>query len=424
MTRLKKAPVVAAGLVLAALAGCGGDAALRTITANDVSRQLPATDAPVGTVADAITAFGYRLETSAFPAGQNSVISPLSIAYAFAMARAGAGGETAAQIDKVFGFPGAGLPDAFNSITGQVVTADTPPAEKSKPNEDGTPRPPVVCLGSALFPQDGQTIGKPFLRTLAAQYGAGVHPVDFASGEAAGPINKWVSQETAGRIKKLFDSLPSETRLVLANTVYLRADWARSLFAQEPSTTRPFTRTDGTTAQVPMINGQDQLRYASGTAWQAGEVPYAGGQLAMRILLPASGKAPGPLLAPATMSAVNAALREQDVTLSLPRWDFASDLDLKSALEPLGLTVPFHAGADFNGISPGFYVDQAQHRANITVDEWGTEAAAVTGLSFATAARAPSKIQLTVDHPFAFAIVHTPTGVPLFMGQVADPSVH
>jgi serine protease inhibitor len=28
-------------------------------------------------------------------------------------------------------------------------------------------------------------------------------------------------------------------------------------------------------------------------------------------------------------------------------------------------------------------LDQAVHRANITVDEWGTEAAAVTGLGFA-----------------------------------------
>ena len=49
---------------------------------------------------------------------------------------------------------------------------------------------------------------------------------------------------------------------------------------------------------------------------------------------------------------------------------------------------------------------------------------AVTGMVFATAGHAPPKIQLTVDRPFAFAIVHTATGVPLFMGQVADPSAH
>jgi len=26
------------------------------------------------------------------------------------------------------------------------------------------------------------------------------------------------------------------------------------------------------------------------------------------------------------------------------------------------------------------------------------------------------------DHPFAFAIVHEPTGTPLFIGRVADPT--
>jgi serpin B len=173
-----------------------------------------------------------------------------------------------------------------------------------------------------------------------------------------------------------------------------------------------------------MMHSQDELRYATGTGWQAVEVPYAGGQLAMRILLPAPGQAPGPLLAPKTMSAVAAALHTDNVGLSLPRWDFASDLDLVPALKALGLTLPFTANADFNGISPGLFVDQAIHRANITVDEWGTEAAAVTGISFATAGKAPAKIQMTVDRPFAFAIVHTSTGVPLFMGQVADPSAH
>jgi serpin B len=415
---------VAAGLVVATVGACGGSPAIPTLSGDNVSRQQPAANAPVGAVAEAITGLGYRLESSAFPAGRNSVVSPLSIAYAFAMARAGAGGETAVQLDKVFGFPSTGLHDAFNAITRQVVTADVPPARPPGPRKDGTPQPSVVCVGNGLFPQHGQPIGEPFLHTLAAQYGTGVHPVDFAAGKAGDVINQWVSQQTAGRIKKLFDSLSPGTKLVLANTVYLRADWAQSLFAEEAVGTQPFNRADGTAVTVPTMHGQNQLRYAADRDWQAVEVPYAGGQLAMRILLPAPDVAPGKLLAPATMSAVTAALQTKDVALSLPRWDFASDLDLAAALKTLGLTLPFTSAADFGAISPGLYVDQAVHRANITVDEWGTEAAAVSGLAFATAGRAPSKIQVTVDRPFAFAIVHTPTGVPLFMGQVADPSAH
>jgi serpin B len=416
--------VVSAGLVLAVAGACAANPSIETLRAGSVSRQQPAADAPVREVAAAITGLGYRLETSAFPAGQNGVLSPLSIAYAFAMARAGAGGATAAQLDRVLGFPPAGLPDAVNAITRQVVTADVPPLAPARPRTDGQPRPTVVSVGNGVFPQRGLPIGEPFLHLLAAQYGAVVHPVDFAGGRVSELINQWADRQTAGRIKKVFDALPPDTKLVLANTVYLRADWARAIFAEDPVTDQPFTRLDGTTVAAPMMHGQGQLRYAAGTGWQAVEVPYADGHLAMRILLPAPKQAPGRLLAPATMSAVTAALKPADVGVTMPRWDFGSNLDLVPALRALGLTEPFGATADFAAISPGLRVDQAMHRATITVDEWGTEAAAVTGLAFATAAKPPPAIELTVDRPFAFAVLDTATGVPLFMGQVADPSVH
>jgi serpin B len=413
---------LAAGLVLVTLAACGGSPTVPTLTVEDVSRQQPAKGAPVGGVAEAITKLGYQLESRA--ADRNFVVSPLSIAYAFAMVRAGAGGETAAQLDQVLGFPPTGLHDAFNAITRQVVTADTPPAKPRKRGKDGAPQPPVVCVGNALFPQQRQPIGEQFLRTLAAQYGTGVHPVDFAAGKATDVIDEWARRQTAGRIKKVFDSLSPNTKLVLANTLYLRADWARSVFAQGSVTQDPFSRADAGTVRVPTMHAEAELRYAAAAGWQAVEVPYEGEQLAMRILLPPPGQAPGRMLAPETMSAVTAALHTDYIGVSLPRWEFASDLDLIPALQALGLALPFTPAADFTAISPGLYVYQAIHRANITVDEWGTEAAAVTGLAMAVSGKVPPKIQVTVDRPFAFAIVHTATGVPLFMGQVADPSAH
>ena len=145
--------------------------------------------------------------------------------------------------------------------------------------------------------------------------------------------------------------------------------------------------------------------------WQAVEVPYDRGQLAMRILLPAPGRAPAAMLAPRAMAAVAAKLQKRYLALTLPRWDFSADLDLAAALRGLGLTAPFRPGADLAGIAPGLYVQQAVHRANITVDEWGTEAAAVTGLSFPTAARMPPQLRMDVNRPFALAIVHVATDV-------------
>ncbi|HKD98252.1 MAG TPA: serpin family protein, partial [Micromonosporaceae bacterium] len=216
-----------ATLVASQVAGCGkgGAPAVKApelLMADGVSRQPAPADAPVGAVTDGMTAFAYALCRASANASRNWVASPVSIATAFAMARVGARGSTASQLDKVFGYPSSGRDEAFNAITRAVVTAGVPPKPSgSKPKLDAPPRPPVVCVGNALFTDERLKIGADFLRTLAAQYGAGARPVDFGSPSAAEKINSWVSQQTAGRINKLFDQLDPATLLVLANTVYL-----------------------------------------------------------------------------------------------------------------------------------------------------------------------------------------------------------
>jgi serpin B len=85
---------------------------------------------------------------------------------------------------------------------------------------------------------------------------------------------------------------------------------------------------------------------------------------------------------------------------------------------------PFDAAvADFSGIAePPLWIGDAIHRATITVDELGTEAAAVTGLAFPRSARPSPDAVIRADRPFAFVILDTRERMPLFLGQVADPS--
>ncbi|MDQ2750828.1 MAG: serpin family protein, partial [Actinomycetota bacterium] len=108
----------------------------------------------------------------------------------------------------------------------------------------------------------------------------------------------------------------------------------------------------------------------------------------------------------------------------LPRWDTATDLALVGPLSRLGMVEVFSAGADLGGIAPNLFVSDAIHRANVTVDEAGTEAAAVTGIAMrATAMREGSPIVMQADRPFAWAVVHEPTGTAIFAGHVTNPSV-
>lgn len=86
------------------------------------------------------------------------------------------------------------------------------------------------------------------------------------------------------------------------------------------------------------------------------------------------------------------------------------------------MSAPF-TGADFSAMTDEpVSIGQAVHRANITVDEWGTEAAAITALGFAVSAPPEPEATVRADHPFAFVVVHAATGTPLFVGHVGDPS--
>jgi serpin B len=411
---------------VAALAGCGqppgqpraGEPEALTLTG--VSRLPAGADAPVDAAVAGLDRFADQFRAAAFQRGENAVFSPLSIGYAFAMLRAAAAGPTAAQLDRLFGFPTTGVHQAYNALTGRIVTAGGPPPRATPGatrDPDRPPAPPVVAIANGLFVRSGLRPAEAFLRTLAEQYGAPAQAVDFSSQQAARIINGWVQRQTAGRIERLFDSLDPATAAVIANAVYLKADW-REPFDERATRQQPFRRADGSTVQVPMMHPlASGLQYAAGTGWQAVELPYAGNELAMWVLVPDRDQPPDRLLRPEVLAAARAGARPAAVDFAMPRWDFATSVDLLDVVHRLGLGNL----TDLPGIAPDASVGAAVHRANISVDEWGTEAAAVTGLAVVLSAGPAPEVVVHADHPFAFAIVHRATGAPLFLGQLADP---
>jgi serpin B len=391
----------------------------RLLVAHGVARETP-TQVPVRETVAGMAAFGYELYKASADPAANTVLSPMSIAYAFGMARAGARGVTADQLDRVFGFPAKGPHAALNVLSQKLATIDGPPPSSggtAGKDKAGAPTPPLVAIANALFIQNGFQVKKPFLHTLAAQYGAGVRTVNFGSPAAKEAIDAWVREQTADRIKQLFDRIDPATLLVIANAVYFKGDWV-TRFDQAQTAPAPFTRADGSVVDAPMMHSVASYRYAAGPGWQAVELPYAHSDLAMWVLVPRGATRAGDLLSPQTLATVGSNLRKQEIDLSLPRWDFGTTVPLLPVLRKIGLTDL----SNFGGISDaGLGVSDAIHRANITVDEQGTEAAAVTGLAFAICGGCgPPAVR--ADHPFAFAIVDRPTKTPLFIGHVADPT--
>ena len=144
----------------------------------------------------------------------------------------------------------------------------------------------------------------------------------------------------------------------------------------------------------------------------------------MRILIPDADGGPSPtaLLSPVVTAAATVGMRSAHVDLAMPRWSFSGSVDLSAVLPGLGVRTAFGPGADFAAIAPGLFIGQAAHRATIAVDERGTESAAGTGPAMVASGRPAPAVRLRLDRPFAFNIAHVPTGMPVFIGRVGDPT--
>jgi serpin B len=118
-------------------------------------------------------------------------------------------------------------------------------------------------------------------------------------------------------------------------------------------------------------------------------------------------------------------METKQVELKMPKFDFESAFGLSDILLDLGMKTAFDLqSADFSGIdsTKELFISDIIHKAFISVDEQGTEAAAATSIVFRSTSLPVTEVQLTIDHPFIFLIQDKPTGTILFLGQVLDPN--
>ena len=106
----------------------------------------------------------------------------------------------------------------------------------------------------------------------------------------------------------------------------------------------------------------------------------------------------------------------------MPRFEFESEFSLKDALEAMGMPIAFSMAADFSGITDeeSLFIRDVVHKAFVSVDEEGTEAAAASA-AVVVAGISPEQPEVTVDHPFIFLIRDIQTGTILFVGRVVNP---
>jgi serpin B len=353
----------------------------------------------------------------------NLFYSPYSISAALAMTYAGARGQTESQMARAlhFDLPQEDLHEGFALLAGELASRGEGAAGK-----DGEGF--RLNVANALWLQQGFDLLPAYLALVEGAYGAGPRSVDFqeAPEDARVTINDWVAGETEDRITGLIPPgvISTLTRLVLTNAIYFNAAWAMP-FEKHLTTDGVFTLLDGQEISVPMMRQTESLPYTAGEGYQAVVLPYDAQDLSMVILLPDEGRfqAFEESLDAARLAEIEAGLRRQQVALSMPRFEFEAQFSLSRALAALGMEEALSEAADFSGMTGGrdLFISEVVHKAFVSVDEDGTEAAAATAVIMNLTSAPAEVVEMAVDRPFLFLIRDVHTGALLFLGRVVDP---
>ena len=392
-----------------------------------------ATDAERSSLVSGNSTFAFDLYRALGATDGNLFYSPYSISLALAMTYAGARGETERQMARTLHFllPQGRLHPAFNDLALKIASGGV----RAQGRDDEGFR---LKIANGVWGQRGYEFLEPFLDVLAENYGAGVRPIDFREAPEGSrlTINEWVADRTEDRIRDLVppDSIDSLTRLVLTNAIYFNAAWAYPFHESQTKIDR-FHRLDGGSVDVPMMTVDTELSYASVEGYQAVELPYEGDGMSMVILVPDLGRFREfeESLDAALVSRIIRDLERVSVFLIMPRFEFESQFELAETLAEMGMANAFDEGAsDLSGMDgrscaagdvPCLFILDVIHKAFVSVNELGTEAAAATGVIVQLQSEAldkPKRVVLWVDRPFVFLIRDLATNTILFVGRVEE----
>lgn len=350
----------------------------------------------------------------------NLSFSPYSLSAALAMTYAGARGKTEEEMAHALRFTLSQeyLHPSFQNLESHLNDIQNSGGMK-------------LSIANSLWPEHNYKFLNAYLGLLKEYYSASVIPLDYKSkrDESREAINAWVEGKTQGKIKDLIETgmLDELTRLVLVNAIYFKGRWEHQFEAKDTKNA-PYYVSPGKTINHPMMSQVNKFGYAKIGPGHLLEIPYAGGDLSMLVLLPHNKDGLGVLersLSIQSLSDWKRKIKKERVQVYLPKFEIEQGLRMGQTLRSLGMVDAFDPKmADFSGMDGkgnDLFIGVVIHRVFVKVDEEGSEAAASTAVAMKRSAIPVTNPVFRADHPFIFLIQENKTGSILFMGRVQNP---
>lgn len=349
------------------------------------------------------------LQNTADPARkENILISPDSIVTAVSMAQQGAGGDTRKEMETALGglasdFLTSGLADFHGNLQNCRNISYT-------------------SANSIWYRQNLISLKSSYLEKLSPFYQNSIYPVPFDENTAR-EMNHWVSEATRGKITSIADRISNQVQMVLLNAVYFKGEWMEPYGNPEKEI---FTNADGTVKKVNMLKSSESV-YLSLKGGEGFIKKYKGGDTAFLALLPPKGMPAEDYICTISKNDYISAYKERKtsgilVQTQTPEFRYDYEKSLKNTLIRMGMNKAFSDQADFSAMTDyPLCIDDIMHKSYINLDQYGTEAAAVTAvITKSSAAFHPNLVvkKVYLNRPFVYGIIDEKTGVPLFLGII------
>ena len=359
---------------------------------------------------------------SSSEAGQNVMISPLSISIAMAMVINGASGENLEEMKEVLGFNDMTL-DAVNSqfyeLIQSLVWAD---------------KDMVLSIADSVWMDAAfeSRVKEDFLSALENSYGAQPYILDFSLESAPDTINNWVSEHTNGKIEKIVGEIGPYVVMYLINAIYFKAAWTIE-FDKNRTYDDIFTTSEGTEKEVKMMTFYDlqEFAYKNTGDYRVIRLPYGRKKFSFYGILPDEKYNIDEFITSMKNNDVKEYLKDlvsTELPVYIPRFKFEYEKSLVDVFKSFGMEKAFTPGGFLNLAEGGedISISEIKHKTFIEVNEDGTEAAGATTVEVEETADEVSDVEppsFRADRPFVFIIRDDRSGTILFMGKVEDPTV-
>lgn len=372
---------------------------------------------------------------SADNASENIMISPSSISTALGMAANGMSDEV---LEKYKEYTGMSL-DTINSTNktlidrinnAEYIQDDNAALISGNSNDTNQ-----TVIANSLWVNDkyASSLNTDIIDKMVDNYSAIVEAIP-QSGEGVDRINQWVSDSTNGMINSIVSELSDKFAALIVNALYFCDTW------QEPfdlvndgmndlyQNDGTFKLSDGTEIDIEMI-GTTNGFYVRNSQVEGFTVKYTNGATFMAIKPLEQNKGIKDInIEDINISTLLKSKTDEYILMaSMPKFKFEYQTSLINTLSEMGLRslfaedsmdkildVPEHVG-----------ISDIVHKTAIELNEYGTKASAVTGITMDMAAAVeieePEIKYVVMDEPFIFLIIDEETQSILFEGIVNNP---